>query len=358
MIKSICFVMPNLIGGGAERVVSILANYFVKHNVEVTIILLKSLNIDYKLDSRIKLITKYAEKKVSPIQQIKIIRELMNEDSNRCFISFLPHQSIYTIIAGVFKKNKIIVSLRDDPKNIMHGNKLLQLIHNFLYIFADKIVFQTNDARDYFPKIVRKKSKVILNPITENLPITNMENNRKEIVSFCRLNKQKNLPMAIDAFSIFVQEFSDYKYIIYGKGEEEETLKKLIEDKNMNDMIEIRDFDKNIFNNVVNSSMFVLPSNHEGLSNAMLESMAMGLPTICTDCPIGGARMVIDSYENGILIPVGDRDSLLNAMKEVAKNKELATKMSSKAIKIREILSPDKICTEWYNVIDNCISKK
>ena len=85
----------------------------------------------------------------------------------------------------------------------------------------------------------------------------------------------------------------------------------------------------------------------------MLEAMAIGLPTICTDCPAGGARAVIKDHENGILTPVGDVEALAYAMCEVADNPELAEKLSYNGTKIRQDLSTDNIIIEWMKLIDD-----
>ena len=78
--------------------------------------------------------------------------------------------------------------------------------------------------------------------------------------------------------------------------------------------------------------MFVSSSDFEGLSNSMLEAMAMGIPTICTDCPCGGAKMVIENGINGLLTPVGDKDELSAAMQQVADNSQIAHVVTSKSV--------------------------
>ena len=98
--------------------------------------------------------------------------------------------------------------------------------------------------------------------------------------------------------------------------------------------------------------MFVSSSDFEGMSNSMLEAMALGLPCVCTDCPAGGARAVIKDGENGLLTPVGDSHALYLAMKKVAENPELAAKLSKNSVKIREEQSVDKIIKKWMELIN------
>ena len=99
--------------------------------------------------------------------------------------------------------------------------------------------------------------------------------------------------------------------------------------------------------------MFVSSSDYEGMSNSMLEAMAMGLPCVCTDCPAGGARAVIKDGENGLLTPVGDSHALYLAMKKIAENPGLANKLSQNSVKIRNKQSVDKIIKKWMELIDD-----
>ena len=98
--------------------------------------------------------------------------------------------------------------------------------------------------------------------------------------------------------------------------------------------------------------MFVSSSDYEGISNSMIEAMAIGLPTICTDCPAGGARAIIKDHENGILVPVNDVEAMYKAMKEIAENEELAEKISFNGTKLKEELSVDKIVNQWLEIIE------
>lgn len=350
-MKKVLFIMPDMAGGGAERVVSILMNELVNRGVEVTLALTKDDAIVYTLDQHITVDKRYMGKGKNPLIQILDIRKLMLEDCERVVVSFLDFQNLYTILAGLFLRNKVVVSLRNALQMLGDGRKSVQILTKVLFGFADKVVFQTNDAQKAFSKKVQKKSAVILNPLSKNFPEYKVENSKKKIVTFCRLNAQKNLPLAINGFSEFHKTHMDYNYVIYGKGEEESSIRNLITELGLENCITLNDFSKNIFEDIKDARMFILTSDYEGMSNSMIEAMALGLPSICTDCPIGGARMVIDNGINGFLIPVGGEDALVKAMKEIADNAENRKNMSENAKKIRERLSVSKIVDKWENVL-------
>ena len=104
---------------------------------------------------------------------------------------------------------------------------------------------------------------------------------------------------------------------------------------------------KELHSLIKDASCFVLPSDYEGLSNSLIEALAIGIPTISTDHPIGGAKMFIENKKNGILIPVGNEDALVDAMNFIIDNPEKAQMFSQNSQSIREKLAVDAIVQEW-----------
>ena len=119
----------------------------------------------------------------------------------------------------------------------------------------------------------------------------------------------------------------------------------------MEEFAHIYDFDLNVHEKIKDAAMFVSSSDREGISNSMLEAMAIGLPCVCTDCAGGGARMMIEDHVNGLLVPMKDVNALYLAMKEVIENPELAETMSRNAVKIKDRLRPEVICQQMLDAI-------
>lgn len=155
--------------------------------------------------------------------------------------------------------------------------------------------------------------------------------------------------MLIHAFADFVKDHSDYTLEIYGDGTEHDHLLALIQELGLSGKAFIFPGRSDVHEVVRDAAMFVLPSNYEGLSNSMLEAMAIGLPVICTDCPCGGARMVIEDGKNGYLVPVGDMGALLKKMQVVVE--EDTQKTEREAAKIRISLDVASITEEWLKVL-------
>lgn len=276
------------------------------------------------------------------------LRKIFNKNKNSIIISFEYFVNMQVIVSNMFLKNKVIVSERNDPNR--SGNKKKHL-RNFLYGFADKLVCQTPDAKAYFPKKIQEKTVIIPNPVRTDLPNRFEEERNKNIVTFCRVTKQKNLVMMINVFEKVLKEYPEYKLIIYGDGPEKETLINYVKKKKIDKKVIFHDFKKNLHNEIIDASMFLSSSDFEGISNSMLEAMAIGLPTICTDCPCGGARMMIENNVNGILVPVGNEEAMYKAIKKVIENQDFAEKLSKNAIKINDRLHPRKICKMWIDLI-------
>lgn len=354
-MKKIFFITNGLSGGGAERVMSLVANYLDNNGYEVSFIMLKNYTEAYKLNDTIKKYYKSNENRKDFVGDIMYIRSFMKKENDSIFVSFFTRQSLYTIIAAIGTNNKVIVSERNDPRITVSG-KAEEKLRKILYDSrkCERVIFQTQGAKEFFNKKIQNKGSIILNPLKEDLPICNEMQKKKKIVAIGRLNSQKNYPLMIKAFKKFSEKYDDYSLHIYGKGELENDLKQLTSQLKIENKVVFEGFKKNIHKEIQDAAMFIISSDYEGLSNALLEAMGMGLPCISTDSPPGGARMVINNNENGILVPVGDEIELYKAMLKISGDKKFANKIAKNALSIRERLNTNKICEEWIEIFESC----
>lgn len=358
----VTFLIESLSDGGAERVTSLLANALLKNAHSVNIIILNQRENEYYINSKVNKIylknNNDNNKVIRIFNKVKVINSLLNSLKSDIVISLAMPQTNALLLPSLLSlKKKVILSERNDPSRYPNSF-FLKKLRSILYLLANSIVFQTEDARSYFNNKIKNKGVIILNPIKEDLPLSNRKNVKKEIVNFCRLDTQKNLPMLIDAFELLIKDFPDYTLMLYGKGPLEEELKVYANKKVPSQRILFNGYSNNIHESIKDSAMFVSSSNYEGISNSMLESLAMGLPTISTDCPVGGARMVIRSYENGVLVSLNNIEELYRVMKEIIENKELSDTMAENALKIREQLSLDNIANKWNEVVKSVLQDR
>lgn len=403
MNKKIMLMLHRMAGGGAERVMTLLANWLsacgnsvtlvlvdqksedaIKYNIssDVDVVFLKdsvssnrtyiskSKSDFYRLSSRLAakfskilkrplsektVYKRYISKFSDEINELDELVKAKKPDAMVAFLNNPIHLSL--LMKEKYPDIRLIISERNDPK-IHENSKSATLFINNYYALADAIVFQSGGAKSGFREELQKKGKIIPNPLTANLPDRFVGERKHRIVNFCRISNQKNLPMLIDAFVQFHKKHPDYCLDIIGDATNEEgrevlkVITNAIEKNSLAQFVNIEPFDPNLHSRILDYAMFVSSSDYEGMSNSMLEAMAIGLPSVCTDCPAGGAREIIDDHINGLLTPVNNATALCKAMEEVAENKELSEKLSINAVKLKDDLSVDKIMNEWWSIID------
>lgn len=390
--KKIAFFIDSLGGGGAERVVSVLVGELSARGYDIDILMLNKRPIAYTLAEGVgvyhaedmpvtsrwgKFVRKLLEKcmrfqvcvwnpllrkfgchSYSRVNETRMYfyanyalpyREYLKKNPGCTAFGFLIRSNIAMLMAAKGLPVKTVFCERNNPvRPDMPAN--IMKIRDRISRRCKAAVFQTEEERDYYTWL-RCDTAVIPNPLKEGLPEPFTGQRRKEIVNFCRLNKQKNIPLLLDAFEMLTKEHPDYKLRIYGRGEEKENLIALAQKKGLDNSVFFEDFAPDIHDRILDSAMFAFTSDYEGLSNSMLEALAIGLPCVCTDCDGGGARMMIRDHVNGILVPVGDVQAVYNGMKEIIENPTLANQMSAEASKIRDQLSKSRIADCWEEMI-------
>jgi len=363
----ILFVTSSLTSGGAEKVMSILASECAEMGAEVSLVIMTDKKRTYSISEKVTCYTIDSNNKcLKNIGRIGGFRKAIKKSNADVVVPFLPTISMYTMIANIGIGRKMVMSERADPKTkIFDRTKSLQnLTGNFFmrklrfFNFANYMIFQTPDAQAFYGKKLQRKSTIIPNPLdTSALPERFKGEREKRIVAAGRFSEEKNFPMLIRAFARFKKKFPEYALELYGEGGLRGEFEELCRGLDITDSVSMPGFVNDLADRMVNASMYVSTSNHEGISNSMLEALGMGVPTIVTDCPVGGAKMFVKTDENGILIDMEDEDALLNAMTKIASDSEYSEKLSENSVKIREELSARKIAEKWIEVFEKVCSK-
>lgn len=341
----IVFVLPDMPGGGSERVVAMLANEYVQRGYEVDILLFAGSQTVYPLDQRVQIYIAGEVSRGNPLIRIKRLIKMRKyyKDNKNCYIfSFCVMGTVFSVLAAAGIPHRMLVSERNDPTRISN-----QKLRNWAYGKAEKIVFQTEDMKACFPKRLQKKAVVIPNPVAEGMPEPFQGERKKQVVSVARLQPQKNHKLLVDAFADFSKEYPEYELHLFGIGELEEALREQAKQLGIEQKVIFRGFSSNVKEEIRDSAMFVLSSDYEGISNSMIEALAMGVPVISTDCPVGGSRTYIENNVSGILTPVGDAGALSEAMKKVAGDSALASSLSLNGTKIKETYKLEKIADRF-----------
>lgn len=345
----IAMAVHGLSNGGAERVAALVANHYADVGHDVLFLAVYSPERVYALNPAVEYQyvggTDQGKLKRAYNRSVRIYRAV-REFQVDIVVSFIVDE---TILCAIRRAAPMVYSLRIDPGQ--EHNICLRAIRHYSYSRAKKVIFQTPDARDYFSETIRKKGVVIANPLTRDLPVWKGEAGEKTVITACRLDEQKNLPMLISGFAKFSQSHPDWSCRIYGEGELLEELKAWAKSCGVADRVFFPGYAQNIHEIMANAGIFALTSDYEGLSNSMLEALAIGVPTVCTDCPPGGAALYIRDGVNGMLVPVGDSEALSQKLCQMAEDPALCQTMSENARKIRETLDVDRILKCWEQAL-------
>ncbi len=345
----ICFITANLIGGGAERVIANLANCMVNQGHSVNILLTAGRDIEYDFHPSIDIMQiseKTGRSVKGRLDRIWKLRKYFKDNRDTYFIAMPTETNMFALIAAIGLNMKLTISERSNPNAFSK-----KYLRNLIYILAKKMVFQTEDAMKCYSKKLQKIGTIIPNPICDNYPEPYQGERTKRIVSVGRFEEEKNHKMLIRAFAKVSETYPEYELWLYGKGTLENDLKQLSIDLGIEKKVFFPGFSDNVVRDIYDAAIYVLPSNYEGLSNSLMEAMALGIPVIATDCPIGGSKVLIQDYINGLLTPVNDDVAMSKAMKRYLADTTFATSLGLEASKVKTKYQIDSITNMWIRYI-------
>ena len=351
---TIMFYINTIHTGGAERVITQLANHFAERGNHSILVTSYYDNNEYEVSSKVireSLETKEVKTTVIKrnISRIVKLRNLCKSLKPSVLVSFMPEPCFRAIVSTLGLPIVNIVSVRNDPR--VHYKGLVGLfLGKVIMPLANGCVFQTEEQQKWFPKSLQYKSKIIFNDVSSVFFSTDYYGGN-DIVSLGRLVPQKNHELLIRAFSLIANNHLEVNLRIYGKGELEDHLNKIIEDLNLKDRVFLEGITNDVSSILSKANMFILTSDYEGMPNSLMEALALGVPSICTDCPCGGPRMLIKNGVNGFLIPVGDLKATADAMNYILDNAEDAKIISRKAKEYSKEYETKKIVDDWEDYI-------
>lgn len=355
---NILFYIGSLNSGGAERVICNLSNYLSdKHEVEIITTSFFN-NSYYKLRKKIVIKSLDNNKNtknffLKNIKRIYRLKKYIKDIKPDIIVSFLPEQNYRILFLKRILNIPVIVSERSDP-NEMYKKFIFKKLMKLLYPKANGYVFQTEKVKEYFLErgMQEKKAKVIANPLNKEFVNSVYFGSReKTIVSVGRLEEVKNFKLLIEAFLEVRKEFKEYQLIIYGEGTLHKQLNDFVKHLGLNGSVFLPGNKNNIKKYIEKATLFVLTSNYEGLPNALMEALALGIPSISTDCASGGPRSLIKEGYNGFLVPVGGKEELIKKMLYLLRENKLRETISENAYKSMKKYQPEIIYNEWEKFI-------
>jgi len=342
-----------LSSGGAERVLSILSDKFVDFYDDVIYLTWYDVPDFYTINSDVRRICVEREcGSKNLIRWALWFRRFIKKENPNVILSFLAGFNVLISFCLLGLRNKLIVAERNDPRYIWNG-KLTRIIRKIAYLRADGILEQTENNKAYFHGKLLKKTDVIYNPIImseDYLGKALKIPKEKRIVSIVRLTKQKNIEMLLYAFRDFRKTHSDYTLTIYGKGPYRGTIERMVSELGLSEFVYMPGAVKNVWDKVVDAKCFVISSWYEGMPNALMEAMCLGLPCISTK--VSGAVDLIQDNTNGMLVDLNDSHSMAMAMCKIVENDTYSEEIAKRAVNIYKELNYDVISNQWIQYLD------
>lgn len=357
----IAFLIPTLGAGGAERVVTLMANFWAKREHQVTIFSMDnpdnppffplSEQVAYNpmntLDSK-------AGKLWRTYNQVSTLRRNLQEYQPDVLIAHLDIAIFLGLVVKQLTRRKIIIYEGTNPY-LSKTNRYIKAANKAMYRFSDHIVLQTHQVAKTFSQYLQPKISVIYNPVLR--PDTRLQNEdyafnlmQKKIVSIGRLVPPKGYEVLLTAFEKFLKKQPGWSLIILGEGEERHRLETMSSTLGISKRVCFKGRVSDPSSVARTCSIYVLSSHYEGLPNALCEAMAIGLPVVATRCNFGPEE-IVQHMVNGLLVPVGDALELCSALQQLANSTTLCERLGTQAKNILETCSIDTIMAQWEVVI-------
>lgn len=329
MDRPIAFLLTSPNGGGAERAMIAVANYFAEHGTQVHFVLGKP---DGPFRKDISPLIKIHDLNLKRLRNMLFPLNLyVRSNAPAVVITALPSCDIAALVGrSIFGWNtKILVSVQNHPGEVSrYGKRLLdrywKLFIKVIYRKSDQIVAISKGVASSVSFIGRGKFgeiPVINNPvITDNFyeklksePSHPWFGKNPVFLAAGRLTAQKDYPTLISAFSEVNKARPDSRLIILGDGEDRMSVEKQIDEQSLKESVFLAGFVENPYCWMKRANVFVLSSRWEGFANVVAESLACGVPVVSTDCP-SGPNEILDGGKYGRLVPVGDVKALAYEM--------------------------------------------
>jgi glycosyltransferase involved in cell wall biosynthesis len=365
----IALIISSLETGGAERVLSELANHWVSQGQGVSLITLCAPGTPslYPLDSRIRGVQlgQTASGSVPVFVRLKNIvrrifkvRKALKAESPDVIVSFVDVMNITTLIASRWLDIPVIVAERTHPA--YHPLPVFyKVLRKIAYLWADKVICQTASASCYFSRLPDSKKAVIPNYV-KRVAVPKQEADIakpvRRLISVGRLCQSKGFDTLIRAFADLVPQNRDLNLLIYGEGVLRPVLESLIRELGLTQHVFLPGTVRNIEAALSQADLFVFPSHYEGFPNALCEAMAAGLPVIASAC--SGTVDILREGVDGRLFPVGDVNRLGTLLKELVEDPTQRMALSQGALTLPDRFSKARVLKLWDDVLAEVMKRR
>ncbi|MGZ8250098.1 glycosyltransferase family 4 protein [Methylomagnum sp.] len=357
------FFASSLGAGGAERVLSILANAWAERGKQVTVVTLATPDTDfYALDPRIERIGLAGMVDSSgPLDAIHHnlrrligLRRAIAAGRPEVVFSLGDQANVLTLLAGAGLGGKIIVAEHNDPRRHRIG-RAWSLLRRITYPWATRVVMLTEGTRRWaLTQWPRWRASAIPNPVELATPANPLTRpgcfGPRTVVTLGRLAPQKGHDFLIEAFRAIAGRFPDWNLVIFGEGAERPALERTLAEAGLTGRVHLPGTVSDVAGVLAQADLFVLSSRYEGFPMALLEAMAAGRAVVSFDCQSGPAD-IITPGEDGLLVPAENAPALAEAMAALMADESERRRLGENARPVAERFSPAAILAQWESLL-------
>lgn len=371
-LQRITLVIASLASGGAERVMTTMANHWSRSGRHVSLISMYSKSTDFfalepgvrRISLGLGFATSGARAAIlSNIRRIRHLRRAIVATSPDVVISFMSETNVLTVLALRGTSIPLVISERTDPAHQPIG-AAWRLLRRLTYPRAGAIVVQSPEVRAWTAGFVAaERVHVIANPVAPHPIATNAAAaavrggddfgaaiSGTTILAMGRLSREKGFDVLIRAFARVASRHPAWSLVILGEGERRSELESLARELGVTDRVRLPGRVSEPAPYLAAAGVFVLPSRYEGFPNALLEAMAAGLAAIATDCP-SGPRHIVRHGEDGLLVPPEDEGALAETLNQMLASPQLRTRLGTRAQEVVERFGLDRVMGQWDGLL-------
>jgi len=363
--RRLALVIANLGWGGAQKVLTTMANHWAAQGWEVTLISVDARRVDCYFPPlpQVKLVyLGAATRSAGPFRallhnarRILLLRRAVRAVGAEAVVSFLSATNVLTLLATRGLGIPVIVSERGDP-----DRALLPLLwrhaRTLTYPLADSVVAQTEYALARLGRTVRRRGTVIANPVSSCG--VRPDTQGRQVSAVGHLVPVKGFDLLIEAFARASRNHPDWRLVLWGEGPDRGILLALAQRLGVADRVRCPGRSETPGGWIGSTTIFVLSSRHEGLPNALIEAMAAGAPVIATDCPVGGPRSVIAHGLDGLLVPPDDTGTMATVLERLMASAPLRSRLGTAAVKSAERFAEPAVMAQWTGLIAATIAAR
>lgn len=351
---NISFAHARITQGGAERAIASLAGSFAEKGHAVTIYTFDAgRETYYTLDPRVRLIP-IPRGRVRGIRNIGIMlrmRRNLRQSPQDVVLTFATRTLFLAVLAAAGMRTRVLYSERSNPK-VYPASRMWRAIRTAMVSLCDGLVLQTNAAAKVFARQAAK-SIVIPNALFNQAVYAIKPPAVREpvIASMGRFIESKGFQDIIEILASLPPAFDGYHLALYGaNGGYRPALEAQIASAGLSDRVSLITGDENAIAHIATASAFVFASYREGMPNALMEAMAVGLPCIAYDCEMGPSDLLEDGV-NGFLVPVGDKALLRARLLQLLEAPALGEQLGRRAMEVRERYAVERVAEAWLAFI-------